>query len=70
MRITGKYDGWETETYVMQLSPKDVNCLQLLLKRLSPEPQHWDIEKMRFLDMLSEADEEDFGFEKHVTKEY
>ena len=70
MRITGKYDGWETETFVMQLSPKDLNVLHSLLKRHATETEQWDVTQRRFLEMLLETEETEFGFERYTTKEY
>lgn len=70
MRIMGKYETWESETFVMQLSHDDLLKLLNLLRRLPPEKSPWDDDRKRFLEMLSETEKRDFGFEKQVTKDY
>lgn len=70
MRVTGKYDTWESETYVIVLSPRDLNQLNLFITRLAPDAPQWDCLQKRFLDMFAETEETEFGFQKLTTNDY
>lgn len=66
MQGTGTYQGWDTPSYVIQVSPQDVNELRLALiclRKLSGDI----IRARKWKHLVEQMDATGFGFDRHET---
>lgn len=67
MQGTGTYQGWDTPSYVIHVSPQDVNELRLALICLRKLAGDENMRTRKWKHLLEQMDATGFGFDRHET---
>lgn len=70
MQGIGYYQGWETSSYAISVSPEDVADLLIALKCLQKLTAYENTRTAKWRKLLESMNANDFGFERNATELY
>lgn len=67
MQAIGTYQGWETPSYTISVSPEDVADLLIALKCLQNLTAYENTRTAKWRKLLESMNATDFGFDRNTT---